>query len=123
LGKDYNFGNLRRDDDPGTQAKSQAEILLKGFDYRSVRGGTPKQSTRLLKYAVLREQKDFITYKIIHTPNIDVNAASFLPFGGLEYKGIDEEDSEGGTCGSPIKDNKPIGRLADLALYFFTFLV
>jgi hypothetical protein len=60
-----------------------------------------------------------ITYKIIHTPNIDVNAASFFPFGGPEYKGIDEEDSEGGTCGSPIKNNKPIGRLADLALYFF----
>lgn len=60
-----------------------------------------------------------ITYKIIHKPNSDVNATSFFPFGGPEYKGIDEEDSEGGTCGSPIKDNKPIGRLADLALYFF----
>jgi hypothetical protein len=52
LGKDYDFGNLRIDDDPGEQAKSQAEILLKGFDYSSVRGGIPKKSTRLLKYAV-----------------------------------------------------------------------
>jgi hypothetical protein len=76
-----------------------------------------------LKYAVEREQKDLISYKRIHTPNIDVNGASFFPFNSPEYKGIDEEDGEGGsrTGGSPIRNNRTLESPADLALYFFYF--
>ena len=121
MDKEYNFGNFRKDNDPAREAKSQAEILLRGFDRKSIRGFVPRESVKLLAYAVEREQKEFITYRIMHTPSLEGGGASFFPFDSPEYKGIDEEDAEmeGGSCGSPSKERRPVGGFAGLTGYFF----